>query len=384
MNKTDALNKLFNIDECVSYTMSLEFNKNNKMVDPIKSFNSYSFYKPRHAKKIFKSYKYCFINKDNIQSEEDLKIALNKYNKEVIKKRFFTDDFTKDVEKKFNSVVNGKGSEWKSIRTLHSSSLCGFLHFCKVGEKEIVVPGNWFNVQPKRDLVFDIIQFEYEANCLGSNSSIDVLLKSSKNSHLYLFVELKFSEYFNLADYDFASKYFEIYKRIFPIISASELKKDFPTTNLSSNLALSVAKYKDTETNRKNGKVGELKKDDQNHLMLTLSSIDKDNSFYLEGIKQLISHSIAISNLDLGKDAEIYYLELAFNLENTELKSKNDSTNLGKFNKNFNEIVQILSKNKCFNNINYCNRIYSYKELFENTKNIELLNEKIRNFYKYN
>ena len=166
---------------------------------------------------------------------------------------------------KFTQSTGGSGQEWKRIATLHSSALCALLFFYNVSEENpyIVEIGN-------EEYVFTYSRFEYQNTVIeGRNpSNIDVVLVGRERKSgrpAVLFLESKFSEYYEGArnSLKIAMAYLDnsygkaIYEGDFLTKAGFEIKE------------------KGSEC-------------------FTLSS---EETCYIEGIKQMISHYIGVRNL---------------------------------------------------------------------------------------
>lgn len=110
----------------------------------------------------------------------------------------------------FDSAVSGDGDEKEKIMTLHSSSLCAFLHFSAITER------NPFRFE---DIDYTKVFFEVKNDVIvpsdrkNKSSNIDVLLLDQDCKHL-LFIESKFTEYLSGGKAPLADKYKVFYEAL--------------------------------------------------------------------------------------------------------------------------------------------------------------------------
>lgn len=167
---------------------------------------------------------------------------------------------------KFHMSIGGSGRELKRIATVHSSSLCALLFFYGVSKSnpyELNIAGT--------DYVFTESYFEYQNTVIeGRNpSNMDVvLIGEEKKTGLktVFFIESKFSEY-----YERPGKKLNI---------ATEYLKDKYSKSIYKSGCLEKMGINLIE------KAGESE-----------FSIESEDSCYLEGIKQMISHFIGVVKL---------------------------------------------------------------------------------------
>lgn len=167
---------------------------------------------------------------------------------------------------KFHMSIGGSGQELKRIATVHSSSLCALLFFYGVSKSnpyELNIAGI--------DYVFTESYFEYQNTVIeGRNpSNMDVVLigKEKKTGlKTVFFIESKFSEY-----YERTGKQFNI---------STEYLKDKYGEGIYKSGCLEKMGISLIE------RAGEPE-----------FSIDSENSCYLEGIKQMVSHFIGVVKL---------------------------------------------------------------------------------------
>lgn len=179
---------------------------------------------------------------------------------------FLSDVFGIDNESWHNSFIEattGPGNEGNRILTLHSSALLALLTFANVSQSNpIVIQGEKY------------IESHFEVRNIvipGRNpSSIDILLRAESGN--LLFLESKFTEYFDASHPNIALAYKPFYERLLPLLPDMPLQIVFPkkfTENKTEIIGFSLKPKSDRK---------ELK------------------SLYLYGIKQCISHLIGIAN----------------------------------------------------------------------------------------
>ncbi len=167
---------------------------------------------------------------------------------------------------KFHMSIGGSGQELKRIATVHSSSLCALLFFYGVSENnpyELNIDG--------KDYVFTDSYFEYQNTVIeGRNpSNMDVVLVGNEKetgTKTVFFIESKFSEY-----YERPGKQLSI---------ATEYLND----------KYGKAVYRSGCFEKMGIRIEEKAGESE-------FSIETDNSCYLEGIKQMISHFIGVVKL---------------------------------------------------------------------------------------
>lgn len=184
-------------------------------------------------------------------------------------------------ERKFEQSISGSGQELKRIATVHSSSLCALLFFYNVSGK------NPYTMKiGGEEYIFTYSRFEYQNKVIeGRNpSNIDVVLvgKHKKTEkQVVFFVESKFSEYFERPEKKLA-------------VSTEYLKNKYSEpiyrSSCMDEMGLHIAEISD----------------DKNFLLVS------DETCYVEGIKQMISHYVGVRNfcdmlkkkgkIDMGDD----------------------------------------------------------------------------------
>lgn len=167
--------------------------------------------------------------------------------------------------KKYQMAVGGSGQEEKRITTFHSSALCALLFFYNITETnpwEVEIEG--------QKQIFTKSIFEYKNQVIKNPSNIDLVLINDKEDTL-LFLESKFSEYIKPVKTI----------NIKPIYLENQYSKDiYGDKNLLKSLGVSLVKTKE---------------------MIQLHTRE---DYYLEGIKQMISHYVGIRNLMEGRVVE--------------------------------------------------------------------------------
>lgn len=168
-------------------------------------------------------------------------------------------------KKKFKQSISGSGQELKRIATVHSSSLCALLFFYNVSKE------NPYTMEIEgEEYIFTYSRFEYQNKVIeGRNpSNIDVVLVGTqKNTGMpvVFFVESKFSEYFERPEKKLA-------------ISTEYLKNEYSEPIYRSSCMDEMGLH-----------IAELP-DDKNFLLVS------DETCYVEGIKQMISHYVGVRN----------------------------------------------------------------------------------------
>lgn len=167
---------------------------------------------------------------------------------------------------KFHQSIGGDGKELKRIATVHSSSLCALLFFYGVSEKNPYV----MQIEGE-EYIFTYSCFEYRNEVIeGRNpSNMDVVLvgkKANTDEKVVFFVESKFSEYY------------EGTRRQLRIASAY----------LNNEYGKKI--YKSGCFERMGIQIVDLPREPEFQLMC-------EDSCYMEGIKQMVSHYIGIRNL---------------------------------------------------------------------------------------
>ena len=267
--------------------------------------------------------------------------------------------------KLYDSVINGQGNEKDKINSLYSSSLQSLVAFHNVNND------NQIKIQINNEhLSFDKVYFEQKNKVIGYPSSIDVVLT---NKDSVLFIESK----------------------LFEIVRDSTDSDDTPKVIGVSYLSNRDSSYHET---LKIKEVGDLNKigiypnrypiEDKKLNKEDATSIKRfeDNKFvYSEGIKQVLSHLIGISNFEKGnyhegcieelkkrKFKKYYYIELYNELPGFDFEEANEK--LKQFKKHVEGVFEI-TKNK----INVICDIKTYQELYKENSN--MFNDTIVKYY---
>ncbi len=201
---------------------------------------------------------FCFIN-PTVKYKERKGVVLNKL-REVFGIK--CDSF----KEKFEMAISGDGQEVKRISTLHSSSLAALLLLYSVSEEnklKCTLDGKAYT--------FNDCFFEVKTNVKDSHfSNIDVVLigKNSEGKDVIFFLESKFSEYLNTGMCNY--------------ISLDAYKDKYEELGLMGDNAIQGLHF------------GEgMGKDNVKCLQIKSSSGEPQ---YCNGIKQMISHYIGLTN----------------------------------------------------------------------------------------
>jgi len=303
--------------------------------------------------------------KKMIENKKDEHSGIIKYCKDTIKDIFGVN------EECINKVIDAQGSEWTKIRTLHSSSLCGLLHFNKINNDNLIVfPENTFEGINKK-IKFNKVDFEIQNDCVDEYpASIDVLLT---NNDYILFLELKFSEYLDTDKVELSSEYVEYLNKIF---NGLNFRCTLNAPLISTSYAIDGLNVKVEN--------------------ITLSC-DGKKKYYVGGIKQMISHYIAMCNFIKNdkdkngiierKNRQILYAEMVFDFR-PFFDGKNldfVSSRLENFNeayKNIKDQINLKSTLVDKGNVIFANNVLTYQDIFKNNTHL-LLNKVIKAFYRY-
>lgn len=182
-------------------------------------------------------------------------------------------------KEKFAQSCSGNGQELKRIATLHSSALCALLFFYNVSKENPYI----IEIEGK-EYIFTYSRFEFKNTVIeGRNpSNMDVVLLGADRKSgepAVFFLESKFSEY-----YERLGRQLEI-----------------ATAYLDNNYGQAL--YREPAL-AKMGLYTVMQEGNENF------SLCSEETCYLEGIKQMISHYIGVRNLcdspELKKDAIAY------------------------------------------------------------------------------
>lgn len=210
-------------------------------------------------------------------------------------------DDKRQFEDKYEEAVNGSGQEGRGskndtakILAMHSSSLCALLHFYNIENNNLTVEN-----MPCGAVTFTESLYEYQSPVTdqGGPSNMDVVLlgKTSNGKPVVLFLESKFAEYYLYAG---SIRVRSEYKKT-EFARAFYCKDGLLT---SGNIDLAVG---DDVTVRD-------KRTGREHEEFSLKS--KNPAFYVEGIKQMISHYTGIMNLTTGRKAYLYTDEQKYHI----------------------------------------------------------------------
>lgn len=246
---------------------------------------------------------------------------------------------------KYCEAISGNGQEWRRITTLHSSSLVALLCF--------------YNVTPEHPLSFLNYTFTesfFEVKTLvpgSSPSNMDIVLrgKDATGRKVVLFLESKFSEYL----------------------------KSGKCKGISSDV-YSVT-YKELNLFDKPIEPLKFENDGAN---ITISS-DK-NYYYCNGIKQMISHYIGVSNYSAekekalnsharfksSKDEDVIFGEILFQLP----KEVDKIDRFSKYKDLYNKLAKRINEGK---KLKMLEEVISYQDIFNGKDYIT--EDIIRQFY---
>lgn len=256
-------------------------------------------------------------------------------------------------DERFIMAIGGSGDEKKKITTLHSSSLLALLFFSGItAENPLLIDRIPYNQ------VFFEIKNKVFPNAAVSDkpSNIDIMLVSETSEDL-LFIESKFTEYFDCGKINISEKYLNFYDRLFALIPDSRLK-----------LEGSAIKCKGSESSQ-----------------------------YIAGIKQMFSHIIGLAT---GPDASVSdevrnYIEKAKRIRVIEVAHKWDRRGVfdnyaGLYSDIFRHIDNsVLSKclegEGCdpgkIKRISVGKEIYTYQQILDQNPSFRL-SETVKEFYR--
>lgn len=300
-----------------------------------------------NSSKIYKTWspRYKVYSKNSC-SFADLKQPKEDDIRSIIKETF---DITSPVfDEKFHEAISGDGQELKRIAVLHSSSLAALLCFYQVNEHPLTIKLNGV------DCTFTKSFFECK-NKVGKDekgnihySNIDVILtgKNNNGDSVILFLESKFSEYLTGG------------------------KKEGISRFVYGDLYDKIEKIEGLTIKQKNKEI-------------TISSTSK-KQHYCEGIKQMISHYLGITESFLNSYCNTYdnvcLGELLFHFDD----EKTDSGMFDDYFDDYNTLYKQLSTN--LNSISRQNNdklivlpeVLTYQSIFANNP---ILDKKVKEFY---
>ena len=276
-------------------------------------------------------------------------------------------------QEKFKMAISGDGQELKRIAVLHSSSLAALLMFYLVSKKNPLkcnIDGEDYN--------FTDSFFEVKTRVKKDHfSNMDVVLVGKKeNKDVIFFLECKFSEYLNTGMCNGISleTYEEIYKKLGLL----------PDTGRITDLTFEKGVKNGTEC---------------------LQIKQEGNACYCNGIKQMISHFIGVSDFaQKGQEAmdprqnefefysklpklwetgaDVLLGEVLFSFDDTDnevdKRDKNGKNKLEKYRKIYSDLAKVLKEHSCSNRMKVLPEILTYQELLKNYK----LDTKVKQFYQ--
>jgi len=241
-----------------------------------------------------------------------------------------------DCKDLFRQAVKGGGSEYKEINYVNSSSLLAFLCFHDVGNNPIEIE------LPKVGcLKFNRVSFE-EKNKItgGGTSNIDVVLFGP---HEYvLFLESKFTEYLfagrSSKEISATERYLKTFRDVFPL---DDIKVGEAKTVLRKGRQKSIFRLQSTEKH------------------------------YLDGLKQMICHSLALNEADMKKyaDKRLLLAEVVYDF------GRESDNVLEDYKMLHSKLVKQLEPNS--RRVIMVDSVLSYQMIFKSYA----LNERIRSFY---
>lgn len=313
---------------------------------------------------------FCFINpevKYKDRNEQVCKCLLN----------VFEIQDEKTFRRKFNMAISGDGQEVKRISVLHSSSLAALLMFYSVFEGKPLK----CTLKDGKNYVFTESYFEVKTQVSGSHySNMDVVLTGQcedDGKKVILFLECKFSEYLSTGMCNNISMdaYSEKYKEL------GLIKSDLTDNEAIEDLLFCVGKGKDGVE----------------CLQVKSGKVKSGKSHYCDGIKQMISHFIGVSNFategqnvfDVKQKGQSFYKELpqllldgaqillgevlfdfGENVEKAQSKLEN-------YKSVYSKLAEILNKHT--DKITILPEIHTYKDLLKDFN----LDAKVADFYQF-
>lgn len=237
-----------------------------------------------------------------------------------------------EFRNKYKQAVSGAGKEYRRITTLTSSSLCALLCFYNISMNSIKID----------NISYDTVMFEIKNRVVDDKhpSNMDIVLISHESKKI-LFLESKFSEYLARSKAkNISNKYLDDYKK----------------------LGLFDEEY--IYIDNRDG---------------TFNLETKQNDFYIEGIKQMISHYIGVRNFLKDRksldnrlklnDYTVLLGEIVFNAWNNEFDY---------FSKYSNAYSKLINRFKvCNSDIEFLEKPLDYFEVFKEYP----LDDKVRKFY---
>lgn len=327
-------------DKDVSRTLQLVKDKSNqkeKKTILVESKNSFSFRKNKNEESLDTICRVFKLNKKSIES--DFKDAISKF-------------------------------EADRIRVVHSSSLCAFLHFYNVSKKNPI-----YIDKVKYTKVYFEVKNDVFTNEKSNPSNVDLVLKSIDKKKL-LFLECKFSEYFEKkSSLEVDSKYEQEYLNILD-------SNRTPLASQNKNIKTCLIYY-DKGKEKKYIKI----------------SLKDEKTHYIDGIKQMISHYLGVCNfIKKEKDNENriklndYEVELATILFDSD---KWDKAAISDYKTQYNNLATFLNEDisrKGFKKFKVRvekdedKGILTYQKIFNNKDNkdyYDKLTDEIKKFYQY-
>lgn len=244
---------------------------------------------------------------------------------------------------KFIQAISGRGHEYKEIRRLHSSSLVALLCFYNVSALNPLE----CSIETER-VVFSESLFEIQNPIPNSKkpSNIDIVLKGKNiksGRKVTLYLESKFSEYLKHGEKDKIST--PVYKEIY-----RQLKKSLDSIDVSFD------EYSDNYSK--------------------LKYQNKQNTHYLEGVKQIISHYLGVHSVATqtrATDEDIFLGEILFRFCDEEID--NNCEKIVDYISVYEKMAEGLNK-YCLN-FRVVNSCFTYQDLFKSFN----LDPAVRLFY---
>ena len=320
----------------------------------------------RTMRKVYRKINSDFIGPDWIQNTNDSQtnsdskgsnnsFALSKIpldTCEAIKKVFMISNETA-FDKAYEQVTHRSPLEVRRISVMHSSALCALLCFYRVScQNKIAIKNANDNV------VYNKVYFEVQNKVFNSPSNIDIVLVSDKAKKI-LFLESKFSEYLKHGQCVCSNKYKDVYDNL-------EIKK------LGYTYANST--------------------DGNSHIILSKGK--GTNSFYIEGLKQMIAHFKGVESfcknehrckhflnnkryeLELPNDYDVYLGEILFNAwDDDDHSFKNYRAEYKKLAERLNDFNEAHG-----NEFKVLNNVLTYQEVFGENQPYAL-DEKVKQYY---
>ena len=261
----------------------------------------------------------------------------------------------------FKQATEGSGNEWMEINQLNSSTLLAFLCFHNVSQKQKFK----FDGDEYSEVYFEVQSpLKPRDGKATAPSNMDVVLLTEDHKKA-LFLESKFTEYLSSKKPEVSTYYSRPYEALF----GKDLTIECRTEN-GDDLSFSIKDSKWVPTNRQK----------------------RGQGLYLEGLKQMVSHYLGVLHCTQENDSEKFtggasLWKVLSKVEEIQLGSilyRFENSKFDRYEAIYKKLMERIgdhSKKETKGRIKIIKDILRYQDVFAESENKSLLDEKVSKFY---